>query len=202
MKKSKVPILSVLGIALIFAAATFAAAIQIRAHISSVKRQEAVETMKERLPERKPGIPEADANSGMPILEIDGVDYAALLEIPSFQASLPVANEWKGDRLYASPARFCGSAYDHSLVIGGHDDKNQFSFCDQIEEGAEILITDMTGAQFSYTVSSVDRAEHAKREWLISSDHDLTLFCEDQASLEAIAVRCDFVYQSEHLKGF
>ena len=56
-----------------------------------------------------------------PVLEINGADYAALLEIPSQGVTLPISNQWNSMRLTHSPSRFSGSAYDNSLVIGGID---------------------------------------------------------------------------------
>jgi len=129
----------------------------------------------------------------MPVLVFNDVDYVALVEIPSINLTLPVADGWNSRKLYRSPARFYGSCYDHSLVIGGADNSHQFSFCDKIDTETVITVTDMTGTQFSYTVSRVDRSKSAESNWLICSDYDLTLFCRDTNSMEYIAVRCNFV---------
>lgn len=130
----------------------------------------------------------------MPVLGINDVDYVALIEIPSLHLSLPVADAWNSQKLYNSPVRFYGSCYDHSLVIGGADNSHHFSFCDKIDIGTVITVTDMTGTQFFYTVSRVDRSKKAESNWLIRRDYDLTLFCRDALSMEYIAVRCSFVY--------
>ena len=88
------------------------------------------------------------------------------------------------------PCRFWGSVYDSSLVIGGADQQGQFDFCDQIDIGNAVIITDMTGAAFSYTVACVERAARADADWLLSEDYDLTIFAKDAFSLEYLAVRC------------
>ena len=150
--------------------------------------------MSELLSERTVGVPGIYSNPNMPVLEINDADYVALIEIPSLNLALPVADAWNSRKLYSSPARFFGSCYDHSLVIGGADNSHQFSFCDKIDNGTVITITDMTGTQFSYTVSRVDRSKSAESNWLISSDYDLTLFCRDTYSMEYVAVRCSFMY--------
>lgn len=67
-------------------------------------------------------------------------------------------------------------------------------FCDKIEYGTVVTVTDMTGTQFTYTVSDVHRARHAETQWLMDDDCDLTLFCHDGYSMEYIAVRCTFAY--------
>ena len=87
-------------------------------------------------------------------------------------------------------SRFAGSAYDGTLVIGGPDHPKQFGFCDQIDPGAAITLTDMTGGQLSYTVVRVDRREQADAGWLQDPEYDLTLFCRDTLSMTCIAVRC------------
>ena len=76
------------------------------------------------------------------------------------------------------------------MVIGGADDPRQFGFCDEIDLGVTVTVTDMTGAEFTYTVSRVDRSSSAEASWLTDAQHDLTLFCRDQYSMEYLAVRC------------
>ena len=113
-----------------------------------------------------------------------------MLEVPAFGLALPVADQWDSKNLHFPPGRFSGSAYDNTLVIGGADSQGQFSFCDKIDNGAVITVTDMTGVRFTYTVFRVDRAKHAESQWLVADDYDLTLFCRDAYSMEYIAVRC------------
>lgn len=194
MKKRKFPLLLVLGICLILASVSLVLAFQIRMHMGVQHSQKILSIMEQLLPERSPGVPGVYLTSGMPVLEIENVDYVAMLEVPSFGIALPVADQWDSNKLFQSPSRFFGSAYDNSLIIGGVDDPRQFGFCDKIEHGAQITVTDMTGAQFTYTVSSVDRAKHADAQWLMDADCDLTLFCHDIYSMEYIAVRCVFLF--------
>lgn len=194
MKKGKFPIALVLGISLVVIGFALFVGLRIRIYIGANESQKAVARMNELLFERIEGVPGTYPNPNMPVLEIDNVDYAALLEIPSLNLSLPVADAWNSQKLDHSPARFYGSCYDHSLVIGGADNSHQFSFCDKIDNGTVIIVTDMTGTQFSYTVSRVDRTKSAKSDWLISRDYDLTLFCRDTLSMEYVAVRCSFMY--------
>ena len=194
MKKGKFPIVLVLGICLVVVSFALIVGLQIRTHIGANESQKVVTRMNELLSEKIEGVPGTYSNPNMPVLEINGVDYVALIEIPSLNISLPVADAWNSQKLYDSPARFYGSCYDHSLVIGGADNSYQFSFCDKIDNGTVIIVTDMTGTRFSYTVSRVDRAKAAESNWLISGDCDLTLFCRDALSMEYVAVRCSFMY--------
>ncbi|MBE6960292.1 MAG: sortase [Ruminococcaceae bacterium] len=194
MKKRKFPIVLVLGISLVVISFSLIVGLQIRTHIGANENRKVVTRMNEILPERTVGVPGLYPNPNMPVLEINDVDYVALIEIPSLNLTLPVADAWNSQKLYISPARFYGSCYDHSLVIGGTDNSHQFSFCDKIDNGTVIIVTDMTGTQFSYTVSRVDRSKSAKSNWLVNGDYDLTLFCRDTYSMEYVAVRCSFMY--------
>lgn len=190
MKKRKIPLVLVLGIGLILVSLCITLVFQLQMHMGAQKCQQIVSKMDELLPERTPGVPGIYLDAHMPVLEIDGTDYVAMVEIPAFGITLPVADRWDGQKLSDSPVRFSGSAYDQTLVIGGADDALQFGFCDKIQHGAIVVVTDMTGAQFRYTVSGIDRAKRAQTQWLSEEGCDLTLFCRDMYSMEYIAVRC------------
>ena len=190
MKKRIFTIALVVGIVLIAISLCMVVVSQIRAHMGADKSQQIVRKLQELLPPETTGVPGVSQNTGMPVLQIHGRDYVALLEIPSLEVILPVANEWDNDRLYESPARFCGSAYDNTMVIGGTDYSGQLSFCGEIEHGTVVNVTDMTGAKFTYQVSRIDRAGDADTRWLSHGDFDLTLYCRDTYSMEYIAVRC------------
>lgn len=195
MRKRRFPVALLLGILLIAASITILLIQQIRAHRGAEKSQSIVEQMREVLPDRTVGIPDLYASPQMPTLTIDGRDYVALLEIPLLDVSLPVADDWRNDKLFEASARFCGSAYHHTLVIGGIDSSHQFEFCHHIDIDTVIVVTDMTGAQFTYTVKTVERSKTAESAWLADETYDLTLFCRDTYSMEYIAVRCEFSYR-------
>lgn len=188
--KRKKSLLFILGIGMILASLCFVLILGIRMHLGAQKSQKIVSQMTALLPEGTQNVPGIYPNSGMPVLALDGVDYVAMLAVPAFGVTLPVSDKWDSKNLYSAPSRFSGSAYDNTLVIGGADSPQQFFFCDEIDNGSVITVTDMTGAQFAYTVSRVDRAKHAETQWLVSADFDLTLFCRDAYSLEYIAIRC------------
>jgi len=191
MKKRKVPIALIVGIALVFVGFSYMLGLAVRVHIGSNRSRATVTSIEDILPDKSSGVPGTYPYVGMPVLEINGIDYVAMLEIPAHGVTLPVADTWT-DKLYDSPARFCGSSYDNSLVIGGGDYSHQFSFCDKIDNGTIVTVTDMTGAQFTYSVARVDRSKDASGSWLANEDYDLTLFCRDVYSMEYIAVRCKF----------
>lgn len=190
MKKRKFSLLFFLGACLVLISLSLMLVFRFRLHMGARQSRIIASKIDALLPERTAGAYGMYPGSAMPVLEIDHADYVAMVEIPSFGLTLPVADKWDSNRLSLSPARFYGSVYDGSLIIGGIDDSRQFGFCGQIEHGALITVTDMTGAQFAYAVSRVDRAKHAEAQWLSDGDCDLTLFCHDSYSMEYIAVRC------------
>jgi len=190
----RIPFLLILGTCLILLSLCCVIVVQLQQHIGAKKCQEVVMEMNKLLPDRTPGVSGEYLDSVMPVLEINGADYVALLEIPAQGVVLPVSDQWNSMGLSNSPARFSGSAYDKSLVIGGVDHPRQFGFCDEIEHDAVLNITDMTGAQFSYIVSRIDRSKHAQTQWLQNEEYDLTLFCRSAYSMEYIAVRCILAY--------
>ena len=188
------PFLLILGTCLIVFSLCCVIVVQLQQYNGTKNCQEVVVEMNKLLPDRMSGVPGAYSDSVMPVLEINGADYVALLEIPAQGVVLPVSDQWNSMGLSNSPARFSGSAYDKSLVIGGVDHPKQFGFCDEIEHDAVLNITDMTGAQFSYIVSRIDRSKHAQTQWLQNEEYDLTLFCRSAYSMEYIAVRCILAY--------
>lgn len=194
MKKRKFSMPFVLGICLISLGIFTLLFFQIRTLVGNKISADVVSKMEALLPERSVGDPEIYSTTVMPVLQIDRTDFTALLEIKSMGIKLAVANSWDSGELYKSPARYYGSAYDNTLVIGGADSSKQFSFCGKIDQGVTVILTDMTGAEFTYKVSEVDRAKRAENEWLSDEESDLTLFCRDTYSMEYIAVRCVLEY--------
>ena len=190
MKKQKVSLLLILGACLVLISLGMLLFTQIRLHTGTQRSRQTAQKIQALLPEKTQGIPGNTPHTGMPVLEVDGVDYVGILEVPAFGITLPVADHWDSKKLASGPARFCGSVYESSLVIGGADYAGQFGFCDKIENGSIITVTDMTGVQFSYTVVRVDRASSAKGQWLQDGQSDLTRFCRDMYAMEYIAVRC------------
>lgn len=193
MKKRRVSLVLILGACLVLISLSLLVAFQVHMHNAAQQCHKIVSKMDEILPERTAGVFGIYPDSDMPVLEIDRVDYVAMLEIPEFGITLPVCDQWNANAMLSVPKRFYGSVYNHTLVVGGSDDPQQFGFCDQIGHGALVTVTDMTGAQFSYTVSRIDRAKHAQTQWLTDAGFDLTLFCRDTYSFEYIAVRCTAV---------
>jgi sortase A len=195
MKNRKISPILLLGSALILFSLSFLAFFLVRNHMGVRESEKILEKMEQILPETTPGIPGTQLDTAMPVLQIQGKDYVAMIDVPAYGITLPVADVWDTNRLHVTPSRYFGSAYNGTLVIGGSDHDHQFAFCSQIQHGAEIAVTDMTGETFTYTVGRIDRAKHADAQWLTAGEYDLTLFCRDTLTMEYIAVRCSFAFE-------
>lgn len=146
--------------------------------------------LEKTMPPRSVGLMDSYTNMEMPAFSLDGQDFIGTVTIPAFQTVLPIAPAWDTGKVSSFPCRFWGTVYDGSLVLGGADQKGQFDFLDQIQNGDSVLVTDMTGAQFSYRVSAIHRADSARADILLDGQSDLTIFARNARSLEYIIVRC------------
>lgn len=130
-------------------------------------------------------------SNGERIITIDGMKCIGTIEIPSLEIELPVQSEWSKPNLKLSPCRYSGSLLEGSLIICGHNYENHFGKLKYIENGETVLITDATGTQYKYLVSSVvllggDDVEEMKN----NDGWDMTLFTCDYSGRNRIAVRC------------
>ena len=157
---------------------------------SAAKAVELAAQLEDILPPRTPGIPEAYTNMEMPAISVNGYDFIGIVEIPAFQTALPIGSVWDSGTVSSFPCRFWGTVYDSSLILGGADQTGQFDFLKQIQHGDSVLVTDMTGAEFSYRVERIIRTTSADAEILLEQDSDLILFARQARSPEYIIVRC------------
>lgn len=124
----------------------------------------------------------------MAAVEIDGIDVIGLLELPGRGIKLPVSAEWDSSEQSFRPARFMGSVYDGTLIVGGRSADGNFDFIDQLDAGEELTFTDMTGRVFRYTVHKIRHADNARAETLADSESALTLFVKKNGAF--LIVRC------------
>ncbi len=188
MKKSR--ILQLIGYGLILCSLLAVLTGQIYGCIAQRDNQQVVSQIEQILPPRIPGVTDRYSVMDMPVLQVKGQDYVALLEVPAYGIRLPVKNTWKAGDLVGGPRRFFGTVYDGSLVIGGSDRSSQFDFLSYIQLGEAVMVTDMTGAQFTYSVSEIRRAHSVPAKMLMDGTEGLTMFVKESFSLEYIIVRC------------
>lgn len=163
---------------------------QMQANRAQTENAQLVETLHTILPPPTKGVMESYSDNSMPALEIDGTDYSALVDIPALGLTLPVADSWNKHKVTLHPCRFYGSVYDGSLIIGGADQPGQFAGFKQLSLDAEVTITDMTGAVFTYAITEIEWRTSADAEVLFDSDAHLTLFVRNAYGTDYILLRC------------
>ena len=188
--KKKTNIFQLLGILLIVCSLAFVLFGRIYAEVAQTKAEAVGEKIEALLPEPTPGLVGDYSNPNMPALEVSGKDYVGLISIPAYGLTLPVANQWSRLSIYSCPARFYGSVYDGTMIIGGSDQPGQFDFFSRMELGDRVSITDMLGAEFSFSVARIDRSGTADYEKLSDCGFPLTLFARSAYSAEYILIRC------------
>lgn len=190
--KKRFNLLQVLGVLLVLGSCAALFGSEIMAQRNAAAAEALTTQLVSRLPAPVEGDPESYSDPAMPVLQLNGEDFSGLVRVPAFGVTLPIGNDWNTTNLSQYPCRFWGSAYDHSLIIGGSGQKGQFDFCTKLDLGNQILITDMAGAEFSYEVMRIDRREHTDMDTFLETDCDLILFARDTASKSYIIVRCQF----------
>lgn len=129
----------------------------------------------------------------MPVKEMDGAEYVAVLSIPSLSLELPIRNEWSHAGLQNSPCRYTGSAYMNDLVICAHNYSQHFGQLKDLEIGSEVLLVDMEGNLFQYRVALIETILPTDVEKMIDSEYDLSLFTCTLGGQTRVTVRCRHV---------
>ncbi len=142
------------------------------------------------IPNRTAGLPDTYRNTEMPVLQLEGQELVAILEIPEYSVRLPVHATWGQGSALGIPRRFTGSAYDNTIVIGGSDQKGQFDCFDKIEPDTRVTLTDMTGAEFAYRIDQIQRSDSAEADILMDDNYALTLFTRDATTMDYLILRC------------
>ena len=131
-----------------------------------------------------------DPSRDMPVREIDGIAYAALLEIPALELELPVLAEWSYDNLRLGPCRYSGSVYQNDMVIAGHNYSTQFGALRTLSLGDRVFVTDMDGNRFVFEVAEFHTLAPEQVEEMTGSEWDLTLFTCTVGGATRLAVCC------------
>lgn len=187
MKKVSLTV-RILGIALILVSVGILLVNLIHREQAKQKNAAAVAQLRSLMPPEQQGNPQDYYQQEMPVLQLDGVDYVCLLEIPSQGIVLPVQNEWNTTALKSRPCKFWGSIYNENCIIGGSG--NQFDFCARLDLGDSVSLTDMEGTVFTCYVQRIDRSSGAGFDRLSQGDYPLTLFVRQEYASEYIIVRC------------
>ena len=179
----------VAGICLLAVAAAVLITWQWGIHSAREKAAYYVQSIQALTPQAQSAVPEPRNDNAMPVLSIDGTDFAGVLEMPRFDSALPVGAEWRKVAKY--PCLFDGSAYDSTLQIGASSQAGQYDFYRDISVGDSVFFTDMAGNRFSYQITDIRYEKHADQATLQKADADLTLFIQNIYAFEYIVISCD-----------
>ena len=173
------------GILLFIAAAAGFIFLKWREENSAMRGEELAARIETALPEKIAGVAEQRTDNDMPVMELDGTDFVGMLELADRHYKQPVAAQWDSSLFAYRPARFTGSVYDGSIIIGG-----DFDFAGEIDAGELLTFTDMTGRVFGYTVVRISHAQSADSQTLASKGGALTLFTKKDGAY--LIVACEF----------
>lgn len=187
----KLPTLLIsVGILLIVFAAVGAALLFLKDSGKKIDIADAAKQLEAVMPDsekRSVGLIEERSDNAMPAYDIDGTDFIGLLELPRLGVKLPIAAEWSKAAFAFRPARYSGSVYDGTLVVGGKYESGNFDFADKTDVGDKVEFTDMCGRVYSFTVKKISHADGIDADTLDGSD--LTLFVKKSGGY--LIIRCD-----------
>ena len=99
-----------------------------------------VAEMKSMMPETEYGTTNQSSDPEMPVVEIEGSNFAGMIEVPKYNKLLPVCSEWNKRKVSEYPCRYTGSMYDGSLIIGAVENPGQFDIVKMIS-GVPVQVT-------------------------------------------------------------
>ena len=122
---------------------------------------------------------------------IDGNTYIGYLSIPEFELELPIMDDWSMERLQVAPCLQYGSPLTNDAVIAGHNYKKHFLPLHDIQAGARVTFTDMTGYVIDYVVMEVKIIDPTNVYEVIDSEYDLILYTCTSSGQNRVTVRCN-----------
>ena len=179
-----------LGIILIALSILIVVAATVNQKIAATKNTDILKQMDSLLPEIRGGVYDDRVDMNMPTIEIDGVDFCAIVEVPARSVRLPVCAKYEGGPLSRFPCINTGSIYDGSLVISGNGYPGQFDFSKTISIGDSVFVTDMTGARYAYIVTWAEFKSKISNEYFASLEADLILLVRNTYSLDYTVIQC------------
>lgn len=135
---------------------------------------------------------ESEHQMEMPLIDVDGKPYLAVLNIPVLELQLPVLNEWSYPNLRISPCRFYGSVARENLVIVAHNYDTHFGRLKTLKSGDEVQLLSMNHSCISYKVSNITVVNPFATADVVSGEWPLTLCTCTIGGRTRVIVRCDY----------
>ena len=137
-----------------------------------------------------PQTTEASGTEEAPHVAVDGTEYLGLLEVPSLGLTLPVAAQWDYPTLKRTPCRYSGTSAEDNLIILAHNYHTHFGRLKQLAPGAEVYLTELSGARTAYIVTGLERISPDGLPAL-ESQAALTLLTCTPGGKSRLAVLCE-----------
>ena len=134
--------------------------------------------------------PDTVLDPEMPKVKIDGYDYVGYISVPAIQIELPVMAEWDYSRLKKAPCRQFGSSRTDDLVIAAHNYRSHFGRLKELENGEEVVFSDMEGIVNTYVVDTVQVISPDQTELVEYSGYDLVLYTCTYGGKSRVCVFC------------
>lgn len=151
LKKHAGALLTAFGILLIIASAFLLFADKFQNKQEEKQGKEIIEQLEAVIPPLSRGVPNrnADAGAGMAAVDIGGVGYIGILQIPVLGISLPVGDSGAS----IAPNRISGNAKAQTLLINGSG--SEYGKISDINEGDSVVLTDVRGNVWRYQVEAI-----------------------------------------------
>lgn len=127
----------------------------------------------------------------MPEMEIDGVAYIGILEIPELKLELPIISSTTMAYLRIAPCRYEGSPYLENLILGAHNYDAHFGRLKTLSYGSEVRFTDIDGNVFEYVVADIEILQPEQVDALREGNWPLTLYTCTVGGQTRVVVRCE-----------
>lgn len=129
----------------------------------------------------------------MPTVKVNNEKYIGIVEVPELKVSLPINSTWSYNKLKSSPCLYSGSIYTNDAIIMAHNYRSHFKPLWRAKTGMTVLIRDMDGNLFDYTVSSIKNLfpEDVLELQSLAQEYDLVLFTCTYGANERIVLGCN-----------
>lgn len=126
----------------------------------------------------------------MPEVEVNGLTCIGTLEIPKLDLNLCVTSTFTYELMKQLPCRYYGSIYKNNMVIAAHDSWFHFGRLSTLNQGDEVIFTDVSGNRFEYSVDVIEAVKPNSVEDVTSGKWPLTLFTCTLDAQNRVVVRC------------
>ena len=126
----------------------------------------------------------------MPEVEVNGLTCIGTLEIPKLDLNLCVTSTFTYEFMNQLPCRYYGSIYKNNMVIAAHDSWFHFGRLSTLNQGDEVIFTDVSGNRFEYSVDVIEAVKPNSVEDVTSGKWPLTLFTCTLDAQNRVVVRC------------